>query len=65
MDVNAPMLNMERLDEDDAALPERLLSSLRESLNREMKIKEGSENMLEALNTKKATQIRSLYECCS
>ncbi|KAI9833658.1 MAG: hypothetical protein M1826_006749 [Phylliscum demangeonii] len=31
---------------------------LRERLNKEMKIKEGSENMLEALNTKKAKQTK-------
>jgi len=52
------MVNLERLDEDDGLVPEQVLSTLRESLNREMKIKEGSENMLEALNTKKAKQTK-------
>jgi hypothetical protein len=52
---------MEKVDEDDmaaaaAAAVEQTLSSLREQLSRETKIKEGSENMLEALNTKKAKQ---------
>jgi rapamycin-insensitive companion of mTOR len=51
-------VNLERLDEDDGLLPEQAISTLRESLNREMKIKEGSENMLEALNTKKAKQTK-------
>ena len=57
-DVNAGLRDLERLEEDEGRLPEQLLSSLRESLNREMKIKEGSENMLEALNTKKAKQTK-------
>jgi rapamycin-insensitive companion of mTOR len=57
-DINASMVNLERLDEDDGLVPEQVLSTLRESLNREMKIKEGSENMLEALNTKKAKQTK-------
>lgn len=58
MDVNSSMVNLERLNEDDGVIPEQILASLRESLNREMKIKEGSENMLEALNTKKAKQTK-------
>jgi rapamycin-insensitive companion of mTOR len=57
MDMNASMVNLERLGED-GTIPEQVLSTLRESLNREMKIKEGSENMLEALNTKKAKQTK-------
>ncbi|KAE8447405.1 hypothetical protein EG329_010819 [Mollisiaceae sp. DMI_Dod_QoI] len=57
-DMNASMINLERLNEDDGIIPEQILASLRESLNREMKIKEGSENMLEALNTKKAKQTK-------
>src|SRR5205807_952834 len=46
-DVNASMVNLERLGEreDEGKAPEQVLSALRESLNREMKIKEGSENM--------------------
>lgn len=54
----ADAYNLEKLDEDDDALAEQALSALRESLNREMKIKEGSENMLEALNSKKAKQTK-------
>jgi hypothetical protein len=41
---------------DDGEVVEQNLSMLRDKLNREMKIKEGSENMLEALNLKKAKQ---------
>lgn len=51
-------MNMERLAEDEGQAFDQMLSALRESLNREMKIKEGSENMLEALNTKKAKQTK-------
>jgi rapamycin-insensitive companion of mTOR len=40
----------------DADMVEQTLSALRQNLNRELKIKEGSENMLEALNSKKAKQ---------
>jgi rapamycin-insensitive companion of mTOR len=57
-DVNASMRELGRSEEDDGRIPEQMLSALRESLNREMKIKEGSENMLEALNTKKAKQTK-------
>jgi rapamycin-insensitive companion of mTOR len=57
-DISGSMVNLERLDEDDGLVSEQVLSTLRESLNREMKIKEGSENMLEALNTKKAKQTK-------
>ncbi|KAJ2902622.1 uncharacterized protein MKZ38_000289 [Zalerion maritima] len=49
--------NLEKLDEDDdAVMAEESLNHLREALKREEKIKEGSENMLEALNNKKAKQ---------
>lgn len=59
LDVNASMVNLERLDEDGGSgLGQGQLTALREALNREMKIKEGSENMLEALNTKKAKQTK-------
>lgn len=57
MDVPSAM-NLERLEEDDGQVSEQMISALRESLNREMKIKEGSENMLEALNAKKAKQTK-------
>lgn len=43
-------------DDDEMAAVERSLAALRDLLNRELKIKEGSENMLEALNSKKAKQ---------
>lgn len=57
--MNASMVNLERLDEEDGKpQQQQMLSSLRETLNREMKIKEGSENMLEALNAKKAKQTK-------
>jgi rapamycin-insensitive companion of mTOR len=49
---------LEKLDEDGDNLVETTLSTLRDKLNREMKIKEGSENMLEALNSKKAKQTK-------
>ncbi|CAG8951705.1 hypothetical protein HYFRA_00005505 [Hymenoscyphus fraxineus] len=57
-DTNYLNANLERLDEDDGQIPAQAISALRESLSREMKIKEGSENMLEALNTKKAKQTK-------
>lgn len=45
-------------DDGDDAVGGRSLAALRDLLNRELKIKEGSENMLEALNSKKAKQTR-------
>lgn len=42
----------------DASELDKLLADLREDLARENKIKEGSENMLEALNTKKPKQVK-------
>lgn len=54
----ADIFAMEKVDEDEPSMAEQNLAALRESLNREMKIKEGSENMLEALNTKKAKQTK-------
>ena len=50
--------SLEKLDEDDGPTNEKTLANLREALGREMKIKEGSENMLEALNSKKAKQTK-------
>jgi rapamycin-insensitive companion of mTOR len=50
--------NKEKLDEGEEAFAEQNLAALRDALNREMKIKEGSENMLEALNSKKAKQTK-------
>ncbi|KAI1154932.1 Rapamycin-insensitive companion of mTOR, N-term-domain-containing protein [Nemania diffusa] len=50
--------NLEKLDEDDESVAEHTLNALKDSLNREVKIKEGSENMLEALNAKKAKQTK-------
>ncbi|KAK0637233.1 Rapamycin-insensitive companion of mTOR, N-term-domain-containing protein [Bombardia bombarda] len=54
----ADMFALEKLDEDEDSIHEQTLSHLREALSREMKIKEGSENMLEALNAKKAKQTK-------
>ncbi|KAI0971808.1 Rapamycin-insensitive companion of mTOR, N-term-domain-containing protein [Xylaria arbuscula] len=54
----ADIYNLEKLDEDDESVAEHTISALRDSLNRELKIKEGSENLLEALNTKKAKQTK-------
>jgi rapamycin-insensitive companion of mTOR len=56
LDISA--MNLERLDEDDGHVAEQAETALREMLSREIKIKEGSENMLEALNTKKAKQTK-------
>jgi rapamycin-insensitive companion of mTOR len=56
-DVTTAM-NLERLDEDEGQVSAQTILALRESLSREMKIKEGSENLLEALNTKKAKQTK-------
>ncbi|KAL6364993.1 hypothetical protein LRP88_00969 [Fusarium phalaenopsidis] len=50
---------MDKVEEDDGdSMAEKNLAGLKERLNREMKIKEGSENMLEALNSKKAKQTK-------
>lgn len=50
--------NLERLDEDEDVPPDQALLKLKDELNKETKIKEGTENMLEALNIKKAKQIK-------
>ncbi len=50
--------SLEKLDEDGALIQEQNLAYLRDALSRELKIKEGSENMLEALNSKKAKQTK-------
>lgn len=55
-DINS--MSLERLEEDESHVSEQMISALKESLSRELKIKEGSENMLEALNTKKAKQTK-------
>ena len=49
---------LEKLDEHDGFEVEHTLTALKDSLSREMKIKEGSENLLEALNVKKAKQTK-------
>ncbi|KAI0127811.1 cytosolic regulator pianissimo [Xylariales sp. AK1849] len=54
----AEAYNLEKLDEEGGSIAEQALNSLKDALNREMKIKEGSENMLEALNVKKAKQTK-------
>lgn len=56
MDLNSS--NLERLEEDDGTLNDLRIASLKESLSRELKIKEGSENLLEALNSKKHKQTK-------
>ncbi|KAI1777686.1 Rapamycin-insensitive companion of mTOR, N-term-domain-containing protein [Hypoxylon cercidicola] len=48
----------DKLDEDDESMTENTLNALKDTLTREMKIREGSENMLEALNAKKAKQTK-------
>lgn len=54
----ADVVAMEKVDEDESSVAEQNLSALKDLLSREMKIKEGSENMLEALNSKKAKQTK-------
>jgi rapamycin-insensitive companion of mTOR len=61
MDVSSvyPGGIMDKVDEDDMdTVAEQTLVGLKDRLNRELKIREGSENMLEALNSKKAKQVR-------
>ena len=58
LDINASTVNLDRPEEDGGQGSEQMITNLRETLNREVKIKEGSENMLEALNTKKAKQTK-------
>ena len=48
----------DQTDDDVKSASERMVAGLKEQLNREMKIKEGSENLLEALNMKKAKQTK-------
>ncbi|KHJ32007.1 putative cytosolic regulator pianissimo [Erysiphe necator] len=57
-DFSSSMANLEKIERNVGSIPDHVLSSLKESLNRELKIKEGSENMLEALNNKKAKQTK-------
>ncbi|KAI1502327.1 Rapamycin-insensitive companion of mTOR, N-term-domain-containing protein [Biscogniauxia marginata] len=54
----ADVYTLEKMDEDDESTAENTLNALKDTLNREMKIREGSENMLEALNAKKAKQTK-------
>lgn len=50
---------MNKVDEDEVgAAAEQAIAMLKDRLNRELKIKEGSENMLEALHAKKAKQTK-------
>ncbi|KAH0564991.1 hypothetical protein GP486_001623 [Trichoglossum hirsutum] len=51
-------MGLDYSDQDDEATSERALADLKDKLNKEIKIKEGSENLLEALNTKKAKQTK-------
>lgn len=58
----APTFHVDRMvdsdDKDGLTTHEQLLAELKEQLNKELKIKEGSENLLEALNAKKAKQTK-------
>ncbi|KAH6661072.1 Rapamycin-insensitive companion of mTOR, N-term-domain-containing protein [Truncatella angustata] len=54
----ADTYNLEKLDEEELSLAEQNINHLKDALSREMKIREGSENMLEALNVKKAKQTK-------
>ncbi|KAK8123520.1 HR1 repeat-containing protein [Apiospora kogelbergensis] len=54
----ADVYNLEKLEEDDGSIADQTINTLKEALSREMKIKEGSENLLEALNVKKAKQTK-------
>ncbi|KAK6822667.1 cytosolic regulator Pianissimo [Apiospora arundinis] len=54
----ADVYNLEKLEEDDGSIADQTINTLKEALGREMKIKEGSENLLEALNVKKAKQTK-------
>ncbi|RYP62271.1 hypothetical protein DL771_009801 [Monosporascus sp. 5C6A] len=54
----ADAYSLDKLDEDDGFEVEHTLAALKDSLNRELKIREGSENLLEALNAKKAKQTK-------
>ncbi|KAI1144131.1 Rapamycin-insensitive companion of mTOR, N-term-domain-containing protein [Hypoxylon sp. FL0543] len=54
----ADVFARDKLDEDDESIAESALNALKDALSRELKIKEGSENMLEALNAKKAKQTK-------
>ncbi|KAH8653412.1 cytosolic regulator pianissimo [Xylariales sp. PMI_506] len=54
----ADIFGLEKLDEEGGVLVEQTLTALKDALNRELKIREGSENMLEALNVKKAKQTK-------
>ncbi|KAL7626704.1 hypothetical protein AAE478_003478 [Parahypoxylon ruwenzoriense] len=54
----ADVYGRDKLDDDDDSTAENAINALKDSLTREMKIKEGSENMLEALNAKKAKQTK-------
>ena len=61
MDVGSayPGSIMSKVDEyNNEATAEQALLTLKDRLNRELKIREGSENMLEALHAKKAKQTR-------
>src|SRR5579862_6301428 len=51
-------MGLDYSDQDDGTTSEKALADLKDKLNKEIKIKEGSENLLEALNTKKAKQTK-------
>ncbi|KAH7308090.1 Rapamycin-insensitive companion of mTOR, N-term-domain-containing protein [Stachybotrys elegans] len=53
-----PSSMMDKIEDESGPVLEHTLAVLKDRLNRELKIKEGSENMLEALNSKKAKQAK-------
>lgn len=56
--ISRPDTFGQKADDDNDGVPEQRIVGLKDALSREMKIKEGSENMLEALNNKKAKQTK-------
>ncbi|KAF3770282.1 hypothetical protein M406DRAFT_33238 [Cryphonectria parasitica EP155] len=58
LDVYNSLAPLNETTSRDASDSDKLLADLRDELARENKIKEGSENMLEALNTKKPKHVR-------
>ncbi|KAI9846768.1 MAG: hypothetical protein M1837_003617 [Sclerophora amabilis] len=56
--LDMPPIGLDFGQDDDIPTTEKTVAGLLDKLNKEMKIKEGSENMLEALNIKKAKQTR-------
>lgn len=51
-------MSLERLSEDDTHISHEMIAALRESLAREVRIRDGSENMLSVLDGQKAKQVK-------